>query len=102
MSFSLCHSFFQNKFFATIPGRSVQAQKYDFQQAERYIPIFILLFCAPRYRPRPLPTGPTIQVATIVFIIYEAIDLLFCTDFINSGQAMVGPTYPSPPALLQA
>ena len=40
-----------------------------------------------------METGPTIQVETIVFIIYEIIDLLFSTDFINSGQAMVGPTY---------
>ena len=29
---------FQNKFFTTISGRSVQTPKFDFQQAERYIP----------------------------------------------------------------
>ena len=38
LSFILCHSFFQNKLFTTIPGRSVQIQKYDFQREERYIP----------------------------------------------------------------
>ena len=38
-----------------------------------------------------METGPTIQVETIVFIIYETIDHLFSTDFITSDQAMVGP-----------